>query len=167
MEGRLLIIIISYQFCNDNIMHWNSCKLHGMCGFAKSKLFGRKHSRVQYCSLNSYCTLSFSGPPTEVLCLHFFKMFCGITIYGRISLQEEFYETYLWGFQVNEQKHWTDNMAVSTVVNDNLGAEWFSMQNVIVINETFIGLKLAWIKHEVMRANCLYLNYLLSGTKKG
>lgn len=58
-------------------------------------------------------------------------------------------------------------MAVSTVVNDNLGAEWFSMQNVIVINETFIGLKLAWIKRELMKANCLYLNYLLSGTKMG
>lgn len=54
-----------------------------------------------------------------------------------------------------------------TVVNDNLGAEWFSMQNVIVINETFIGLKVAWIKHELMRANCLYLNYLWSGTKMG
>lgn len=59
-------------------------------------------------------------------------------------------------------------MAVSTVVNDNLGAEWFSMQNVIiVINVTFIGLKLAWIKHELMRANCPYLNYLSSGTKMG
>ena len=53
-------------------------------------------------SLAGYSTLSFNGPPTEVLCLHFFEIFCEITIYGRISLQEEFYETYLRGFQVNE-----------------------------------------------------------------